>query len=398
MTGRVSNPIIPSETAADVAATETKPADGVTPPPAAAAKPESKGPLTLEEAKEVLRKGSAPSETDGADPLDGQQERDPLEIDPFAERDPILAKTDEEATTEEVPAGETPVETEEVAEVPAAESPKPEAEEPQDGRRRININRKVDGKFVYNPQERAAFQLADDEGIGFVQAYNRLFGEMPKADTTKTEPAKPVQKEPTSVEITEQITALRAQRKDAAKLLDSEKANELTEKIEDLLDQKNLATQREARREVDQQVRAKQHETAQADSMQKAATMFPDAVRDGSELHDGLAVEIARLERANPAFFRDPEWPEALTAKLAARLGLSPTAAKKVATEKPAAKAAAPPPKQAARPAPAPGGIKSPGSNKTNAQEFHAKLEAARAKGDITAIGALIREQRAAAA
>lgn len=394
MTGRVSNPIIPSETAADVAATETKPADGVTPPPAAAA--EGKAPLTLAEAKEVLRKGSAPSETDGADPLDGQQERDPLEIDPFAERDPILAKTGEESPTEEVPAGETPAETE-VEEVPT--EAKPEAEEPQDGRKRININRKVDGEFVYNPQERAAFQLADDEGIGFVQAYNRLFGEMPKADTTKTEPAKPVQKEPTSVEITEQITALRTQRKDAAKLLDSEKANELTEKIEDLLDQKNLATQREARREVDQQVRAKQHETAQADSMQKAAAMFPDAVKEGSELHDGLVVEIARLERANPAFFRDPEWPEALTAKLAARLGLSPTAAKKVATEKPAAKQAAPPPpKQAARPAPAPGGIKSPGSNKTNVQEFHAKLEALKAKGDIPAIVAMMREQRAAAA
>jgi hypothetical protein len=250
-------------------------------------------------------------------------------------------------------------------------------------------------------------QFADEEGVGFIEAWHRLFGEMPKENTATTKnEAKPEEqpKELTVEEITSQIATLRAQRKEAAKNLDGEKSNELTEQIEDLLEQKNAALQRDAERGRAQQSAAQQHEAAQMASMGRAGKMYPDAVKDGSELHAALTVEIGRIERSNPAFFRDPEWPEMLSAKLAGKLGIAPLLEKPAVAAPAPAKTAAPAaqaapatqakpvaPKQAARPAPAPGGV-SPAPRQQTVADFQARLQAARDRNDIPAVRALMRE------
>ena len=410
-----------SAPAADAGGAPNAPQEGATPPAEQPTTTESK-PLTEAEARTLLRKHSQPSRDNERDPLDGEAEQDPLlthsedaERDPLGEAIECAEEESEAEPNQTAPDGETPGSTEGTAaaeEVPAkpeteaeADAPEqPEADGPR-GRKRLNIFRKNDqGEYVYNAQERAAMQFADEEGVGFIEAWHRLFGDMPKAETaTATNETKPVEqpKELTVEEITSQIATLRAQRKEAAKNLDGEKSNELTEQIEDLLEQKNAAQQRDAERGRAQQTAAQQHEVAQRASMDRAGKMYPDAVKDGTALHGALIVEIGKIERSNPAFFRDPEWPEMLSAKLAGKLGIAPLLEKPAAVAPAPAKTAAPAaqaapakpvaPKQAARPAPAPGGV-SPAPRQQTTADFQARLQAARERNDIPAVRALMRE------
>jgi hypothetical protein len=393
--------------AADVASAQQPATAGETP-----AKPE----MTEAEARAALRAGSRPQaeerdplaeSPEGEDPLlthDQDNDADPLGVLVEATEE---AETDAGTTTDTEATGETPVATteSEIVAVPEAEAAKTTEDEdahPQ-GRKRLNIFRKnAAGEYVYDARERAAMQFADESVIGVIEAYTRLFGEMPKAQVTPGTKEQPPEKEPTAAEIQQQILTLRQQRKDAAVGLDTIKANELTEQIEDLIDQRNAATQLEAERGRAKQTEAERSQSEQLESMHRAGALFPDVTTDGTELHTAITLEIAKIERSNPMFFRDPEWPESLTAKLAARLGVMPVVSKPSETIKPAPGKSATepntvvrptPPKQAARPAPAPGGI-SAQAPKANVQDFQARLSAARTRNDLPAIKALMREAR----
>lgn len=363
------------------------------------------GPMSEADARAVFAKSKETArpkiETSGLEELVPGENEDPL-ADPVI-KDPLLEGLDGEPEEEEE--GETPAEpAEEVTaeetqeEIDAREAAEKTAEPAEktepDGRKRINLNRKKpDGTPVYSAQERAALSLADEEGIGFIEAWTQLYGAMPEkeAPAAKTEPEA---KAPTSTEIQTQIAELRAKRKEAAKGLDLEKSSDLTEQIEDLLEQKAKAEKREDAVLFQRQAAATAHEQAQVTSMQEAGKLFPDAVAEGTPLHTALAAEIAKIERNNPSVFNDPEWPEGVTARLAARLGIAPATAKApvkpvVAAAKPAAKPVAP--TKAARPAPAAGGIAAP-APKNDAQELSAKIKAVKSGGTLDQAKSLFRE------
>lgn len=376
---------MPTETIPIAADAATQATDGVMP---------SK-PMTMEEAAAILKNAD--------NPRPASEEIDPL-LAEQADEDPLLSRDSAgNLIQDEEPAVEVEQEAEPEGEKPAEEAAKPavdpadeEAEDAPKGRKRLNINRRTpDGSFVHDSKERAAMQLADERGIGVIAAYNELFGDISPVAKEAEKPAEEASaKEPTVSDITSQINALRAQRKEAAKSLDTEKSNDLTEQIEDLLDQKNLAVQRDAERGRAKQTQAQQAKTLEQASIEAATKLFPDAAKDGSELNTALTLEIARLDKVNPSFFKDPEWPEALTAKLAARFGIAPISTKtpaKTGEAKPAAKPT--PPKQAARPAPSPGGI--PAARVANAQDMAARIQAARDRRDMPALDALVREARA---
>jgi len=415
------------------AADDAKRPGGAMPPLTDKEQEPAGGRLSEAEARALLRKHSKSTAASKRDPLEGEDDSDPLlshaedaERDPLGDTiasaradgddEPDGGKADDESDADEDEekdkAGDKDSEDSEDADRSegkdsdedddAKDASDPEAEdtdEPLGGRKRLNIFRKNEhGEYVHSPRERAAMQHADEEGIGFLEAWHRLFGGLPgdsrEAGQGNADAAKDTapEEEMSSDEIHRKIQDLRQQRKQAAAGLDAVRVNDITEQIEDLLDHKGAALQREAERGHASRRAAEQHDQAQTASMERAGTMFPHAVKEGSNLHSALTREIARIEKANPAFFRDPDWPEMLTAKLANRMGIAPILVKATASLPVASAPIAPKPvapKQAARPAPAPGGI-SGAPRQTNVQDYLKKLAAARDSGNPAEIARLM--------
>jgi hypothetical protein len=120
-----------------------------------------------------------------------------------------------------------------------------------------------------------------------------------------------------------------------------------------------------------------QVQTAERESETRAVGMFPDVAQEGSELYTAVQLDIQRLERTNPQFFDDPEWPETLAAKNAAKLGISPVTTQTQTVQKTGDEAQAEaatkkaPPATARRPAPPSAGrsVSSSVSAKADASE-----------------------------
>lgn len=56
----------------------------------------------------------------------------------------------------------------------------------------------------------------------------------------------------------------------------------------------------------------------------QAMDLFPDLEKDGSELNRAVAAEVARIERTDPGFFKQPGWPVFVARHVANRIGLKP--------------------------------------------------------------------------
>jgi hypothetical protein len=93
--------------------------------------------------------------------------------------------------------------------------------------------------------------------------------------------------------------------------------------VEEMMDKRDELAQLRARRQSAQSDASRARESTEAISKREAVRQFPQAGREGSALHTAVQDEIGRLEAVNPAAFDDPEWPEAVTAKVAARLGIA---------------------------------------------------------------------------
>jgi hypothetical protein len=63
------------------------------------------------------------------------------------------------------------------------------------------------------------------------------------------------------------------------------------------------------------------------DSARRAMVVYPDCMTPGTALFRSVDDERLRLERSDPAFFKNPEWPMILTTEQARRLGIEPASA-----------------------------------------------------------------------
>lgn len=385
----------PSDPQAPAAATNVQPVDsGDQPSPGESTatttttdNPADPKPLSFEEAGAILDEADKKSARRTRDPLADSEETSALD-DP-AERDPLGANEldellpDEETETQ----AENPEEPQPAAE--ETETPSLEGEaEPEDHEalpKRIRLNLEQ-----LNARDAAIILHARKTGKSLKEAETELFG------TSTPEPAKVTETETTpepELESPEQITAeieeLKATRRKASEEYDAKALVDVTEKIE-------AAQERLAEAKARQASTASRHEAAVGESMARAQGAYPDAFKPGTALHDAVLADKVRLEKANPAFFNDPEWAETLVYKHAGKLGIPKAeAAKPTATEpKPASKPAAKPqPAKAARPVPgpAPGG-RTGADSQSSMQAIRDRLKAAEAKGDVTAVNKIILE------
>lgn len=375
--------------AAEVAAVPVQTPDGATPPKSAVATADKR--MTGDEARKVLQslKGGTPDDQIAQnDPLAEPSNGDDVlsnEGDTIA--DVLGYVPDESVAQDEPPAAEVDpvVETAPVDDPPAVEL--------TDERVRTNINAKrPDGTFVNSERTRAALTLSHERKIDYEDAWTALFGERQPA--TKTEPAQAetAKPEPTPAEIDTQIKDLRVKRKEARDSINDALADELNDQINDLVLNRQEAVQREAQRQQAQRETQQTVEQQVTASMGKAVAAYADAGTEGTALHTTITAEIARLQRVNPSAFNDGEWPEAVAAKVATRLGIAPKLPAQVAPAKPVVKPAAVAPKKSATPLIAPGSVSGATPAVSPVADWQARLAKAKASRDTSAVKELMRE------
>ena len=377
-------------TAADATTTAQTTPDGATPPVAASAA--SNDSMSLEEARATLRglREGTPRERnplldeDASDPLtnEGKTLEDVLGIgaaDSPLEPEPDPAAKDAEPTVETA-------EPEPVAEVPATDEAAQAAlaKTEQDGRRRININRKdASGKHIHSDKTRIAAALADERGVDMMVAYLDLFGTPPQsasaalAEAAKPEPQKSV------AELDAAITALKTKRADARKKYassfddaDNAAAAEASDAIEDLQQQRTDAIVLELKQQTSKREAETTFQQQEDQSITRATALYPDAGKEGTELFDAVQAEVLQLTARKSPLLDEPDWPELVTARVANRLGTpAKTQEKAHVVAKPVTPAAAPAkpaaPVKRATPVPAPGSV----SGGTPAANPRAELE-----------------------
>lgn len=393
---------------------------------------ETQQPLGLDAARELLRDADLKVErSDGRDPLFYAEGRDPLldeqtEIDPLAvintDAAADAAEEGEETAGKEEGKEEAEESTNEKSEEEHEEKSEEEAQEhtddskqedgkeqKQQGRKRLNIYRKNgDGTFVYDARERAVLQLADEEGIGLKEAEQRLFGDTKQeAEATVEEKEQQQQQQTQANALTAaqaEITRIEGEMDAASKALDMEKYHALNKELR-TAERKLGQLQSQVESVRGQEMSA--YATAELESKKQSIQLFPDTGKEGTALFDAIRKDVTRLEKTNPSFFKDPEWPLTLAAKHAAVLGIAPVSAKtsseSTTQDKKTAQAAiqkktatdAPKPKQAARlvpPGPAGGNHSVARGQETSAQEISQKIKAAQASGDIAELRRITRE------
>lgn len=334
--------------------------------------------LGLEQAREILRKGSATANGREVDPLFMDEGKDPLITPAQDGHDPLLEGTTPaeagagtgEAAGEggEGGSGEAAEKKEETAATGAGESgeaggtagaqdgtgagaggegaqgeqgeqgegAETEVGEKQPGRQRINIFRKNDdGTYVYTPRERAIMQLADEQKISLAQAEKELYGTSSAAEAAgggngeKTSGNGENKADPAAV-IEAKIAELKTKREQAADSLNMKEFTRLTEEIDAAKDElRGIGLQRQREQEQAQSSAQTERQRAETVSMARAVELFEDAGKPDTELYRAIELDMRRYEQSNPHIFDDADWPETLAAKHAARLGIAPKVKKK---------------------------------------------------------------------
>lgn len=195
-------------------------------------------------------------------------------------------------------------------------------------------------------RDRAVTELMGREGLSMEEAFERVTGNKFGAPTAPPEPKTdtPPVDTPTVAKQKETIAELRKQRTQAAKDFKLDEVDALDLKIEEareVLDELKLV-ERDTTREQQNQFMSLRDE-----SEARAIAAYPDANKEGTPLFKAIEADVERLKAVNPGFFNDPEWPETLAAKQAAKLnipraGATPKAP--VVPKKPVAKTPVPDP------------------------------------------------------
>lgn len=343
-------------------------------------------PLSYEEAGSILDEADNNSARRSRDPLADSEDTSPLD-DP-APADPLGVNELDELLPEETetPAGTTE-EPQPAAEEPVAPSTEGE-DEPEDHEalpKRIRLNLEQ-----LNARDAAIILHARKTGKSLKEAEAELFGtstpEPAKATETVTTPEPELASPDT---ILAEITELKNQRRKAATEFDQAAQIEITEKIEAAQERLTEARARQA-------TETQRYQADFNQSYSRAEQAYADAFKAGTKLHDSILADKARLERVNPDFFNDPEWPETLVFKHAGKLGMTkaeaakPTAEAPNPTPKPTAK---PQPAKPARPVPgpAPGG-RAATDTQSPVQAIRARLKAAEAANDGAAVDKILLE------
>jgi hypothetical protein len=281
------------------------------------------------------------------------------------------------------------------------------AEEKPGPRKRISITRNRLGDRDF-----AAVQLADREQISIPEAYRRLYGEESLAAPAEarreeeTPTGAPAAQPPSPARIQGEIEHLLAQRQEASKSLDLDRANTLNDRINDLRDLQRDAQQAVARA---QEEHAQSYRDAVTAAANQALDLYPGAGEEGSSLFE--AIDAARLERlrTDPHFFRSTHWPTALAVEVAGALGIAPSV-RQAATAgqaadpgpatagpvpRPSAAASSPAPRKAARPAPpapAPGNASAAAGSSHPEAVLRGELQAAKTTNDPEQVRAVFRK------
>lgn len=351
--------------------------------------------LTFDEAQAILdaadQKSARKKTTDpladpeDLDPLEDPDATDPLETDDL---DEVLPDETEEPAAEETPEVEAATPEGEPEATPSTE---PETD-PDGLPKRIRI--KLD---ELDPRDAAILLHARKTKKTFEEAKAELFGTTEAPAKAKETEVKETTPEETPETIITEIDALKAQRREAGLAFDTKALVEIDDKLDAA---KERLTEARARKTAKETAVQTQYESGLQESMGRAEEAYPDAFKPGTDLHDAINADKQRLEKQNPAFFDDPEWPETLVYKHAGKLGKVKATAQTTTAPaaKPAAKAVVKQPLKPARPVPgpAPGG-RSATESKTSETVIRERLKAAEAKGDTVEVDRIIKELETAA-
>lgn len=265
-------------------------------------------------------------------------ERDQLDSgDPVAPAAEESSEEEQETveTTEEEQQEETPPATEEAEDETTKD---PDATPPKDdsGKGKQFRHRARDDK-------EEAFLALLKNGKSVPEATEAVYGKGAAAPTQEQQEQTPEAKDPVAL-ARQEVEAIEAELTEAEASYDVEKTKELRGKLR-TAERKLVTVEFKAEQAVErtQQTAADAHVAAVESSMDRAAALFPDVVKEGTPLYEAVEDRIAEKKRSNPEFFKDPKWPITLVAEQALELNLP---AAKAAPAKPAPpvppKAAAP--------------------------------------------------------
>lgn len=256
-----------------------------------------------------------------------EEEFNPFEIEGGTEEE-----VEETPTPEEQPKTETEEEEEEI-----------DPDKPASKRMRIKVEH-------LSPRDRAIADLMSRNSLSFEEAFEQITGN--PIGTKRETPPKAEEKPPAESPIALQealIADLEKQIDQAGKDFKAEDIARLSAQL-GRENRKLAKLEFEADRSEREQTTSAQtaYDAAVSSSKGRAYELFPDAEKPGTPLAQACEADIKRLWDVNPSFFNDPEWPETLAAKHAARLKIAPagTEAPKpvVAPKKPVSRTIVPEP------------------------------------------------------
>lgn len=269
---------------------------------------------TMEKSVEAARRGQKPEG----------------EVKPAPEIPPDL----KEATQEETPAAEGTPET------PAEELPAEGAtpEQPEEGED-PDEDDGGDGPITPITAKRTHLRLPPDDKVGrlatsfmkrnrdmpmetAMEKARAQLGIKPKAETEAAKEEVPANGLPTTVEDTEaEIKKLRAERKQANVALEFEKASDLNDKIEDLL-QHRFDLQRQNERKESEAITT--YEKKFGESEAKAVDLYDFAGKPESEGGKRMAEIDAALQENGDPLYHSPDKPLRIAQMVAAELKIAP--------------------------------------------------------------------------
>lgn len=367
-------------------------------------------PAPAPEAPEIPQEQSAAPETPGAASAAPEGEQPPNNATPSngtgksvedlltsgsqrdlmaALRNPETLQTGGENPGEETPApgtqGEQPA-------PPAPVNPPAQEDERRPERIRIGTFAEKDQDFLLSQT-----QLARSENITMAEAARRLLGQQPPAQAAPA-PGEQVpvpEAKPTPLELQRaKVADLKEQLTEATRAFDTDRQAELQISLaEEVAEQKLMEREQAQAVQTQETSAATEWQAAESKEFSAMEAVYPDFQKQGTPLNKAVTQEIARLEKANGAFFNQPDWIRFIVQSKAAELGIMP-ATRPAAPASPAPVAPPPPakvaPRQVGHPAalpPAPGqaGAGQPGADPVpalvNSNDLKAQLAYLREHG-----------------
>lgn len=240
-------------------------------------------------------------------------EQEMRDFDPTAQAE----EQGEEPASEEQVEEQTPENESEQAEENSAEESGDESEAQAREQMRPRLK---------DPIDIAVASLAKAKGISLIEAAKIVEGTQQTGKSEANEAGNEPDQSEASISIEAQLKELRDKYKEATVALEFETAAEIFEQIEALRDKqvelKVVEIQTKAQNE---QKQAQELTRAFDDSMRKAATFYPDSVKQGTPLFQKMQEIDSWMEKNGDPMFNHPEKPMTIAKMAAAELGIPMT-------------------------------------------------------------------------